>query len=116
MPVQKQILSKEGRHDHSASIMHPSGRIKLSHGGIDNGEACCSCFPGIFVFVIVLPFYAIKFLLEGLALKNLGEIVCNVHVELSPMNFVDDIVIDAQIGHSCVIDFSDGHCSEMEMS
>ena len=44
------------------------------------------------MLLVVLPFDRIEFLLERFPLQNFREVICNVHVKLSPMDLIDDVV------------------------
>lgn len=93
VPIQKQIFCKKRSNNHSTSIMHPTWIIKLSHCSIYNWKPSFPLFPRIQLFFIIFPFNTVKFFLEGFALQNFREIMSNVHIELSPMNFIYYIIL-----------------------
>lgn len=118
VPVQKQILSEEGSHDHAASVVHKPGSIELPHGSINNGKPSSTLFPSIEMLFIVFPLDLIEFRLEGVVrrLKHSLVEMCDIDVEISPVELVDDIVLVAQMAGYNFKYLSNGHWCEVKVS
>jgi len=94
VPIQEEILCKERCDNHSASIMHETCSIELSHGSIDDREAGLALFPGFQLWLVIFPLNLVEFALERVLLgdEHSWKIVSNIHIEISPVELVDNVV------------------------
>lgn len=115
MPIQKQILGEEGGHNHSAAIMHEPRRIEFPHGCVHDGIARQAFLPSCQMLLIVLPFDLVELLLEGLALQHFGVVVRDVHVEVPPMEFIDEVVLHSQLIEHRMVGLPDRYRGEVQV-
>lgn len=93
-PIKKQVFRKKWGHYHSASIVHISSLVHLSHSCINYRKTSFTLLPGIKMLIIVFPLYFVEFLLKRfpflrVRLQNPWMIMGNVCIKISPMQLID---------------------------
>jgi len=72
------------------------------------------------MILVVFPLHLIEFLLEGVVrlrlLKNFWKIVCDVDIEISPMELINDVVLRAKFLQSSFISLSNRDGCKVKIS
>ena len=69
--------------------MHPAGRVELTHGGVDNGDAGTPFLPCIKMVSGRVPLQRLRFRFEGPVHTDPRIVIQDVDVEIPPGDLVD---------------------------
>jgi hypothetical protein len=117
VPIKEEVFGEEGSHNHPAPVVHEPRGVEFPHGCVDDGEASSALLPGRQLRRIVFPLHLVEFALEGVGgwEQDPRKVVSDVGIEISPVQFVNDVVRLSQLAKHSVVDLPGGDGSEMQV-